>query len=231
MPLRLTLAVAAVSAVTLAAPPPLGGKPEVAPPSPTTGTPPPPNFALKPAVKGQAPASSYTKEQVARGAYLVRAGGCQDCHTPKVFDAKAGLPVPDLQRMLAGHPEGGPEPLSTLVTGDTMVVGPTFTSFTTGFGTAYAANLTPDLETGSGAWTEETFLRIARTGKHLGNGRPILPPMPWPSLTKLTDDDLRAVFAYLRSVPPVKNRVPDPKVIPSALDTVAKLNAAMLRAP
>lgn len=224
MLLRSVVAVLAVSSLALAAPP--TAKPDVAPPSP-----PPPSFTLKPAVKGKAPTQVASKDLVSRGEYLVRAGGCQDCHTPKVFDAKAGMPVPDMTRMLAGHPEGGPDPRSELHPEDTMIVGPTFTSFRSAFGTSYAANLTPDVETGTGGWTEETFMKALRTGKHLGSGRPILPPMPWPSLTKVTDEDLRAVFSYLRSVPPVKNRVPDPKVDAAALEVVSRVNAAMLRAP
>ena len=77
---------------------------------------------------------------------------------------------------------------------------------------SFAANLTPDTATGIGEWTEETFVRAIRTGKHQGqpNGREILPPMPWPAFKNLSDGDLRAIWAYLRSVKPVKNQVPFP---------------------
>jgi hypothetical protein len=78
------------------------------------------------------------------------------------------------------------------------------------WGISYAANLTPDPETGLGKWTEQNFLEAMRTGRHMGRGRPLLPPMPWDDIAKLTDSDLKAVFAYLRSLPPIKNRVPDP---------------------
>jgi hypothetical protein len=49
-----------------------------------------------------------------------------------------------------------------------------------------------------------------RTGKHMGVSRPILPPMPWQQLAAMSDDDLKAVYAYLRTIPPVVNHVPDP---------------------
>jgi cytochrome c553 len=61
-----------------------------------------------------------------------------------------------------------------------------------------------------GNWTEAGFIRGMRTGKHKGALREILPPMPWKAVSKLTDDDLRAVFAYLQSIKPIQNKVPDP---------------------
>jgi hypothetical protein len=78
------------------------------------------------------------------------------------------------------------------------------------WGISYAANLTPDTNTGLGIWTEEMFIRAIREGKHMGYGRDLLPPMPWQYFSELTDEDLKAIFAYLRSIPPVQNRVPDP---------------------
>jgi hypothetical protein len=84
------------------------------------------------------------------------------------------------------------------------------------WGVSFAINLTPDNDTGIGEWSEEMFIRMARTGKHQGqpNGRDILPPMPWFNLKGLTDADLKAIWAYLRSLPPVKNQIPLP-VMPS----------------
>jgi hypothetical protein len=61
-----------------------------------------------------------------------------------------------------------------------------------------------------GAWTEEMFVKTMRTGKHMSAGRNLLPPMPWQSISKLTDDDLKAIHAYLRTIPAVKNHVPLP---------------------
>jgi hypothetical protein len=84
------------------------------------------------------------------------------------------------------------------------------TSFVGPWGVSFTANLTPDKETGLGNWTEEMFMMALRTGRHEGKGRPILPPMPFQYVASLTDDDLKAVFAYLQSLPPVRNRVPAP---------------------
>ena len=91
------------------------------------------------------------------------------------------------------------------------------------WGVSFATNLTPDKETGISDWSEENFIKALRTGKHQGqpNGRDILPPMPWEDFKAFTDDDIKAVFAYLRSLPPVKNQVPLP-VLPSAPPAAAK---------
>ncbi|MEJ2175009.1 MAG: hypothetical protein P8Y76_08880 [bacterium] len=78
-------------------------------------------------------------------------------------------------------------------------------------GISFAANLTPDQETGLGGWTAELFIATMRTGKHFGVARPLLPPMPWFSLAVLSDRDLKAVFAYLMSVKPIRNQVPQPR--------------------
>ena len=77
-------------------------------------------------------------------------------------------------------------------------------------GGGYSANLTPDENTGIGSWSEETFVRALRTGRHMGVSRPILPPMPWGAFRNFSDEDLRSIYAYLKTVPPVKNRVPEP---------------------
>jgi hypothetical protein len=111
------------------------------------------------------------------------------------------------------------------------VISPTFTAFKTPFGKSYAANLTPDLETGTGKWTEEQFVKVFRTGKHMGDGRPILPPMPWSSLAKLSDDDLKAIFAFTRSLPPVKNMVPQVSLPDEQLKALDKVNSMMMMAP
>ena len=74
---------------------------------------------------------------------------------------------------------------------------------------SYAINLTSDPETGIGKWRESEFVQAIKTGKHLGVGRPILPPMPWPAYRNLSDADLKAMFAFLKTVPPIKNRAPD----------------------
>ena len=91
-----------------------------------------------------------------------------------------------------------------------MVGAVTNTAFAGPWGVSFTANLTPDVETGLGAWTEEMFIATMRTGRHQGKGRPLLPPMPYPSVGGLNDQDIKSVFAYLRSSPPVRNRVPAP---------------------
>jgi hypothetical protein len=169
-----------------------------------------------------APAGEAALDRVARGRQLVSIGGCNDCHTPMKFDADLGMPVPDMTRMLSGHPEGGPDPASTLAGHDIGVIGPTFTSFRLPFGVVYPANLTPDKDTGLGGWTEDMFVRAMRTGRHMGgNGRPILPPMPWMTLARQSDADLKAIFAYLQSLPALRNDVPAPKVPDGAMNAIA----------
>lgn len=149
-------------------------------------------------------------DKLARGKYLVTVAGCNDCHTPW-RDGPAG-PEPDMSRMLSGHPEslsiGTP---ATTPSGPWLVVSsPTHTAHSGPWGVSFTANLTPDRETGLGKWTLTTFTQAIRTGRHMGRGRPILPPMPIPMYKHFTDADLAAIFAYLQSIPPVKNRVPEP---------------------
>jgi hypothetical protein len=84
------------------------------------------------------------------------------------------------------------------------------TAFVGPWGMSFAANLTPDEQTGIGLWSEEHFINAMRTGKHMGAGRPILPPMPWSNLSRATDEDLQAMFAYFKSLKPVRNQVPAP---------------------
>jgi len=151
-------------------------------------------------------------EQIKQGAYLVNAGGCNDCHSPKVFTAKG--PIPDETRLLSGAPQNSkvpeipagiiaPDKWGALCNNDmTVWAGP--------WGVSFTANITPDNLTGIGAWTEASFIAAMRSGKHLGAGRDILPPMPWPGLAQLNDSDLKAIFAYLKSVKPIRNQVPEP---------------------
>jgi mono/diheme cytochrome c family protein len=148
--------------------------------------------------------------QVARGKYLADSGGCHDCHTPKKKGA-AGLEL-DTTRLLSGSPsEVTLPPPPKLAEGPWAAVTTwDLTAWSGPWGISYAPNLTPDAETGLGGWTEAIFISAIRTGKHMGSGRPILPPMPWETIGKLTDEDLKALFAYLRTVKPIKNRVPQP---------------------
>ena len=146
--------------------------------------------------------------RVERGEYLVTIGGCNDCHTP--FKLGPNGPEPDMTRMLSGHPQNLPMPPVEPGPGPWAWSGAiTNTAFAGPWGVSYAFNLTPDEHTGIGIWTEDIFMKTIRTGRHWGVSRPILPPMPWFNYRHMTDEDLRSVYAYLRSIPPVSNKVPD----------------------
>ncbi len=157
-----------------------------------------------------AKASAATRNsQVERGEYLVKIMGCNDCHTPMKMGPNG--PESDMTRFLSGHPEQigkmppAPKPQGLWIASSAA----TNTAFAGPWGVSYTANLTPDRNTGLGIWTEEMFVTALRTGKHMGTSREILPPMPWPAFRNATDDDLKSVFAYLRSIKPVVNHVPD----------------------
>jgi mono/diheme cytochrome c family protein len=156
------------------------------------------------------PAPPASAAQVARGAYLVKIMACNDCHTPWKMGPRG--PEPDVTRALSGHPQDMAMPAPpALGQGPWVWIGAgTNTAYAGPWGVSFAANLTPDRETGLGTWTESTFITALRTGRHEGQGRPILPPMPYPQYRQATDEDLRAIFAYLQSLPPVRNRVPQP---------------------
>lgn len=151
-----------------------------------------------------------TASAVARGKYLVDAIGCADCHTPLVMGPKG--PERDAARHLSGHPQSLVMPAApALPPGPWMFTGSgTMTAWSGPWGTSFTANLTPDKETGLGNWTAEQFIQTIRTQRHLGRGRPILPPMPAVIYANLSDEDLRSVFAYLQSIPAISNRVPEP---------------------
>jgi cytochrome c553 len=161
------------------------------------------------AQKGAAKSSASL---VARGKYLVSVSVCNDCHSPKIMTPMG--PMPDTTKLLSGHPADqklpavpkgviAPDQWGALGSNDlTAWAGP--------WGISFAANLTPDKATGLGSWTEAMFMKALRTGKHMGEGRNILPPMPWPFIGQATDQDLKAIFAYLQSLPPIENAVPDP---------------------
>jgi mono/diheme cytochrome c family protein len=147
--------------------------------------------------------------RVDRGAYLVRIMGCNHCHTP--YKVGPHGPEPDMTRALTGHP--GDFKLSPANSGGDGWVwsgAATNTAFSGPWGVSFAANLTPDPDTGLGKWTEEMFVATMKTGRHQGKGRQILPPMPYENLGNLSDDDIKDLFAYLQSLAPVRNRVPAP---------------------
>lgn len=148
--------------------------------------------------------------QIARGKYLVDIMGCHDCHTPMKMGPKG--PEWDMTRALSGHPEELVMPPAPALPPGPWVasIGATFTAFASPAGTVFTRNLTPDKETGLGDWTVEEFIATMKTGRERGKGRPVMPPMPIQNLAAMTDSDIRALFAYLQSLPPIKNRTPQP---------------------
>src|SRR6267154_1082044 len=126
---------------------------------------------------------SAPQSQVERGKYLVTLGSCTDCHTPGYFFGK-----PDMARYLGGSEVGFEIP---------------------GLGVFHGPNLTPDSETGLGSWTDAQILTALQKGT-TPNGRMLAPIMPWHAFANLTPQDAQAVVAFLRSIPPAKNKVPGP---------------------
>jgi hypothetical protein len=158
------------------------------------------------------PARTLTlEESVARGKHLTLVSGCNDCHTP--WKPTPTGAAPDLSRELSGHPadlEMPPTP--ELPAGPWLVtVAATNTAWAGPWGVSFTANLTPDPETGIGKWSKQNFIDTIRNGRHLGAGRPILPPMPAAMYANYSDEDLGAIYDYLRTLPPIANKVPAPR--------------------
>jgi len=151
------------------------------------------------------------QEMIERGKFMVTVGGCDDCHTPKNFGPNG--PELDMSRRLSGHPAGSVvAPVDTSLLHQFAYFSHDLTTAIGPWGVTFSANLTPDNETGIGTWQPEMFVNAMKTGKHLGvtEGRPILPPMPWQNLSHLSEEDLKCLFAYLKSLPAVNNKVPYP---------------------
>ncbi len=173
-------------------------------------------FALsfkKDEVESHAQAQAHERDPVdpqialrQRGAYLMTITGCNDCHTPR--DEK-GTPIAAFY--LAGHPAGAPLPTwnpDMIRDGNLMTMAPAGTAFAGPWGTSVAPNLTPDKETGIGNLSADALIKSWRDNKHWQVDRPILPPMPAPGYAAMTDDDIRAVHAFLMSIPAIKNAAP-----------------------
>jgi hypothetical protein len=153
-----------------------------------------------------------TQDQIVqRGEYLVTTMGCHDCHSPKIMGAQG--PEINWERMLSGYQADAvlpPVEKAALQKGWALMtldlnaaVGP--------WGASFAANLTSD-QTGIGNWPEENFIRALKQGKFKGieNSRTLLPPMPWQNFINASDEDLKAIFAFLKSTKPISNLVPPP---------------------
>lgn len=149
------------------------------------------------------------QEMIKRGQHLVTVGACHDCHSPKIMTPLG--PEPDPERLLSGHPKDEKLPPIPPGTQDWVMFTMNLTGFAGPWGISYAANLTPD-DTGTGSWSFEQFKTAIRKGKYKGleGSRDLLPPMPWQMYQHFTDDELKAIFAYLRSIKPINNLVPPP---------------------
>jgi mono/diheme cytochrome c family protein len=121
--------------------------------------------------------------EIRRGKYLVGLAGCNDCHTPGYFFGK-----PDMARFLGGSEVGFEIP---------------------DVGVFHGPNLTPDQGTGLGKWSTEEIVTALTKGRR-PDGRILAPIMPWHAFATLTPQDARAIVAFLKSLPPVKNKVPGP---------------------
>jgi len=162
------------------------------------------------------PIDSLQEDPVKQGEHLVAIMGCNDCHSPKKMGAQGPEIIPGL--MLSGYPSDRPIARfdSNLVKTGFAVFYPDLTAAAGPWGVSFAGNLTPD-ETGIGTWTEDQFRKALTEGKLKGQegGRTLLPPMPWMNYKSLSEKEISNIFAYLKSIKPVKNMVPMP-VAPGA---------------
>lgn len=165
--------------------------------------------ATSPQQPDNRPDSTQSVSLVDRGAYLVTMMGCNDCHSNKIMTPQG--PMLDSANLLAGCLSKDPIPPyeADIIKKGYAVFTPSLTVGMGPWGTTFAANLTPD-STGIGSWTIDQFKKALREGKYKGleGTRPLMPPMPWQNFSKLHDEDVEAIFAYLKSIKPVKNVVP-----------------------
>jgi len=153
----------------------------------------------------------YRQYNIERGKRLVELGGCSHCHTPKLKTALGYKP--DKDKYLSGYPED--EPLPDLPYAE-IISGEAENNFYTTdatiwvgrWGVSFAPNLTPDPETGLGNWKEEDFLQIFRGNKHFSEGSQVTSPMPVNVYSQLSYFELKSIFIYLQTIPPVRNEVP-----------------------
>jgi hypothetical protein len=148
---------------------------------------------------------------IKKGEYLVTIAGCHDCHSPKEMSPQGPMVIPGL--MLSGYPAERPLPKADaeVIKKGWSLINEDFTAYAGMWGVSFGANLTSD-QTGIGNWIEENFKRAMKEGKYKGieGSRMLLPPMPWTNFMKMTDEDVRAIFLYLKSTKPVSNVVPMP---------------------
>lgn len=146
------------------------------------------------------------EELIDKGEYLVKSIGCDHCHTPKKMTDRG--PVADSSKWMMGFENTVPLPnidKSQIIPGNWVLFTGNLNAAVGPWGVSFAANLTPDA-TGIGNWTYENFRAAMVEGKYKGSGRPLLPPMP--SFKDLKENDIKAIFEYLKSIKPIKNPVP-----------------------
>jgi len=131
-----------------------------------------------------------TPERLARGKYLVTSvTGCFDCHAPHDWSKHDALVVPGME-----------------AAGQDMIIDKGLP------GHVVAPNLSSDIETGAGAWSDDMFARAIREG--IGHdGRALFPMMPYQHFSQLSDEDLASIVVYIRSLPPVQNPLPKTEII------------------
>ena len=146
---------------------------------------------------------------IKRGGYLVTIAGCDDCHTPKKMGPMG--PEPDMDKRLSGYRSEVPFPSvdTNIIKSGWALANGELTGWAGPWGASFAANLTSD-ETGIGNWSEEQFKKALTQGKWKGmdGNRSLMPPMPWQNFSHFTDEDVKAIFAFLKSTKPVKNVEP-----------------------
>ena len=178
------------------------------------------NSKKTPSANNEGMVAEISQDSLIRhGEYLVNIMGCHDCHSPKKMGPMG--PEIDSTRLLSGHPADLPpaDIDRKLLESKGIIATNMLTAWIGPWGISYTANLTSD-ESGIGNWQESNFLYAIREGKlkGLAASRPLLPPMPWDMYKNMTDDELKAIFAYLKSTKPIKNVVPEPT--PPALAAV-----------
>ncbi len=170
-----------------------------------------PEPAPKQDTKSDSQEELYRQYNIERGKRLVELGGCSYCHTPKI-NTTLGY-KPDKDRFLSGYPED--KPLPELPYAE-IIAGEMEKSFYTTdatvwvgrWGVSFAANLTPDPETGIGAMSEEDFIEIFRKKEHFSQENPLITPMPVNVYSQLTFFELRSIYIYLQTLKPISNEVP-----------------------
>lgn len=148
---------------------------------------------------------------VKQGEHLVTITGCNDCHSPKRMGPNGPEIIPE--KILSGYPSDRPLPQfdTALAKRGITQMNEDLTAAAGPWGISFAPNLTSDA-TGAGSWPLENFKIALRRGKAKGieSGRTLLPPMPWFNYVNLTDEELEAIHAYLKSITPVHNISPEP---------------------